>query len=151
MDLLDSSRTKPFKGDWLGIYVPAKGGRAISVTIHLTDVDEDGTLQGSFTLDPNWTRSQGIQMAGFRSGTYSPFGSLHIVQDVIEKGYRDEVEFTGQFVVPAGRTGSINGSVIVRRIQPDAAPKIVQTGTLSATYGAEMLITVADGMWGNGG
>jgi hypothetical protein len=151
MDLLESSRTKPLKGDWLGIYVPAKGGRAIPVTIHLTDVDEDGTLQGNFALDPNWARGQGIQIPAFRSGTYSPFGSLHIVQDVIEKGYRDEVEFTGQFLVPAGRTGAIHGSVIVRRIQPDAAPKIVQMGTLSATYGAEMLLTIAEGMWTDGG
>ena len=84
-------------------------------------------------------------MAAFRSGTYSPFGSLHIIQDVIEKSNRYEAEFTGQFLVPAGRTGVIHASVIVRRIQPDATPKIVQTGTLSATHGAAMLVTVADG------
>ena len=150
MDILDSSRTKPYKGDWLGIYAPAKGGKAIPVTIRLTDVNDDGTLEGSFALDPNWARAQGIQMATFRSGTYSPFGTLHIVQDVVEKNYNDEVEFNGQFLVPAGHTGVIYGSVIVRRFQTGSAPKIVQTGTLSATYGAAQVMTVAEGMWTNG-
>ena len=131
--------------------MPAKGGKAIPVAIHLTDVNDDGTLQGSFALDPNWARSQGIQIAAFRSGTYSPFGTLHILQDVVEKNYTDEIEFDGQFLVPASRTGIIYGSVIVRRIQSGAAPKIVQTGTLSAVYGALMVSAPTEGMWTNGG
>ena len=150
MDLLDSSRTKPYKGDWLGIYIPSKGGKAVPVTIRLTDVDDEGTLQGNFALDPDWARSQGIQIAAFRSGTYSPFGTLHIVQDVVEKDHTNEVEFDGQYLVPASHTGVIYGSVIVRRLQPGAAPKIIQTGTLSAVHGALMLTEAPEGMWTNG-
>jgi hypothetical protein len=147
MDILDSSRTKPYKGDWLGVYVPARGGRAIPVTIHLTEVDDNGTLQGSFELDPNWARNQGIQIAVFRSGFYSPFGTLHILQEVVEKSYSDEVAFDGQFLVPASHTGVIYGSVIIRRLEPGAAPKVMQTGTLAAVYGAGRMPVPTEGMW----
>jgi hypothetical protein len=149
MDFLEDKGMKPHKGNWVGFYVPLRGA-SIPDSIHIMDVNDNGTLEGTLVLDPDWARSRGIQLTPFRSAVYSTFGSLHISQEVVLQHTADEVEFIGNFHMATDKTGSLVGTVILRRKKADGTSAVFQTGTLTAGYGAGTMVTIGSSPWDDG-
>jgi hypothetical protein len=142
---------QPRKGDYVGAYV-SHGGTYVPLIIHVDHVDGNGSLQGSFEIDPSWPPGRQFTVGPFHAGRYSEFGTLHVDEDVVEVsgGTKLEVKFDGRFAAPTSSVGAIWGTVIVTAREQDGSAKEMATGTLAAAYTKKArttITTVASGIW----
>jgi hypothetical protein len=146
---LEVTPVKPHLGIWHGTFVARNVAFSISIT--LEEVNDDGTLYGTFeVLSPNW---EGPNNGEFKNGSYSVFGTIHLEQEneVAGKAYHDRIKFDGRFDVPDKSTGAMWGTVLVCKQEPGAAkPTDIANGTLAAVFSAGLPKgVVLDNVWGD--
>ena len=148
----DSSR--PLKGDYVGSYVSVKGFYA-PIIIHIDDVDNNGGLKGSFAVDPTWPGAQYLTLGPFQAGQYSPFGTIHLDENVVDTAGGTKlnlmVAFDGHFAAPASTVGVIWGTVSVMHQTQQGWSQEAVTGTLSVSYTKKIKppiqVTSQSGIW----
>lgn len=148
--------SRPLKGDYVGAYVSPKG-TYVPIIIHLTEVDGNGTLKGTFTVLGDW--AQYIDAGPFHAGRYSQFGTIHLAEDVIQRMQDGtkvnlQVKIDGHFAAPTSSIGTIWATLIVTHTSQDGSSKAMATGTLSVAYTKEaqrqVTVTAVSNPWDDG-
>jgi hypothetical protein len=156
-ELFGHDSSKPLKGDYVGAYVSVKGDY-VPITIHIDDVDKNGSLRGSFALDPTWPGAKYLTVGPFQSGRYSQFGTMHLDENVVDTARGTTanlvVRFDGRFAAPTSTVGTIWGTVsIMANVQEGSSQETV-TGTLSVSYTKKLRppikVTAQSGIWDDG-